>query len=95
MRRKLINLEIAHEGLYEDIPENLIEQWMPYVANEIIASAFVYAIYTMHIAKLTGVRMKEFLSLSVLRWIFFRSIRSKDGEPKYTHKDKSLRHFVR
>ena len=45
--------------------------------------------------EITGVSMKDCLSLPGLGWKYFNSLRTEKNEPIYTYNDKYMRWFVR
>ena len=46
-------------------------------------------------SKITGIGMKDCLSLLSLVWNVFISLRLKNTEPQYTYTDNFVRHFLR
>ena len=72
-----------------------INEWLPYVKNYVLCTAFSYARYLKAMEELTGFSMKDCLSLPGLRVKYFNSLRTEQNEPIYTYNDKYMRWFVR
>ena len=60
------------------------DEWLDFIKNDFICAAYSYASYSKYIQKLTGFGMKDCLSLPVLGWKFFNSLREEDNERFYT-----------
>ena len=72
-----------------------IDEWLPYVKNDFLCTAYSYARYIKAMEEITGFSMKDCLSLPGLGWKYFNSLRTKEDEPIYTYNDKYMRWFVR
>ena len=72
-----------------------INEWLPYVKNDVLRTAFSYARYFKAMEEITGFSMKDFLSLPGLGLKYFNCLRTEEDEPIYTFNDKYMRHFVR
>ena len=72
-----------------------INDWLPYVKNDVLCTAFSYARYIKAMEDITGFSMKDCLSLPGLGLKFFNSLATEQDEPIYTHNDKYMRWFVR
>ena len=72
-----------------------INEWLPYVKNDVLCTAFSYARYIKAMEEITGFSMKDCLSAPGLGWKSFNSMRDEHDEPIYTFNDKYLRWFVR
>ena len=70
-------------------------EWLDYVKNDVICTAFSYARYIKVMEKNTGFSMKHCLSLPRLGWKYFNSLRTEEDEPIYTYNDKYMKWFVR
>ena len=66
-----------------------------YVKNDVLCPAYSYARYNKAMEEITGFSMKDCLSLPVLGWKSFDSLRTEEDEPIYTYNDKYMRWFVR
>ena len=77
--------------------ENYIDEkdeWLPYVKNDVLCTAFCHARYSKAMERITEFGMKDCLSLPGLGWKNFNSLRTED-EPIYTYNDKCMRHILR
>ena len=83
------------DEIYEDTWEEKEYEWLPYVVNDVLPTAFCYARYTMGMEELTGFGMKNSLTLPSLANNFFNSLRNENDEPIYTYTDPFMRNFVR
>ena len=63
------------------------DDWLPYVKNDILCTAFNYARYIKAMEEITGFSMKDCLSLPGLGWKNFISLRTGEHEPIYTYND--------
>ena len=70
-------------------------EWLDYVKNDVICTAFSYARYSKAIEEATGFGMNDCLSLPGLGWKYFNSLRKEQDESIYTYNDKYMRWFVR
>ena len=75
---------MEHDERYEDTWETRENEWLPYVKNEVLSTAFCYARYTMGVEELTGFGMKNSLTLPLLANIFCNNLRDENDEPIYT-----------
>ena len=65
------------------------DEWLPYVKNDVLCTAFCYARYSKAMEEITGFSMKDCLSLPALGWKYFNSLRTEEDEPIYTYNDNS------
>ena len=94
-QKKLLKKELEHDDIYEDTWEARESEWLPYVKNDVLSTAFCYAKYTMGMEKLTEFGMKNSLTLPALANKYFNSLREENDEPIYTYTDPFMRNFVR
>ena len=71
------------------------DEWLPYVEDDVLCTAFCYSRYFKSMEKLTGFLLKDCLSLPGLGFKYFNSLRTEKDEPIYTYNDKYMRCFVR
>ena len=71
------------------------DEWLPYVKQDVLCTAFSYARYIKAMEEITGFSVKDCLSLPGLGWKYFNSLRTEEDEPIYTYTDKYMRWFVR
>ena len=70
-------------------------EWLDYIKNDVLCTAFSYARYSKAMEDFTGFSMKDCLSLPGLGWKYFNSLRTEEDEPIYTYNDQYMRWFVR
>ena len=95
LQESLLKKELEHDEIYEDTWESKENEWLPYVKNDVLSTAFCYAKYTMGMEELTEFGMKNSLTLPSLANKYFNSLRDENDEPIYTYTDPFMRNFVR
>ena len=95
LQESLLKKELEHDEIYEDTWVAKEIEWLFYVKNDVLSTAFCYARYTMGMEELTGFGMKNSLTLPSLANKNFNSLRDENGEPFYTYTDPIMRNFVR
>ena len=70
------------------------DEWLDYVKQDILCTAFGYARYCKAMRELAGFSMKDSLSVPGLGWRDFISLRDESDEPIYSFNDKYMRWFV-
>ena len=91
----LLKQELEHDEIFEENWEEKENQWLPYLENDVLSTAFSYARYSKGMEELTGFGMKNSLTLPSLANKYFNSLRDESDEPIYTYNDEFMRHFVR
>ena len=91
----LLKQKLEHDEIYEDNWEEKENEWLPYLKNDALSTAFSYARYSKGMEELTGFGMKNSLTLPSLANKYFNSLRDESDEPIYTYNDECMRHFVR
>ena len=66
LQESLLRKEIEHDEIYEDIREAKEKEWLPYVKNDVLSTAFCYARYTMGMEELTNFGMKKEFNFTVV-----------------------------
>ena len=100
-RRKLktttfvIETRKGDDEFYEVTWEEKENEWLPYVKNDVLSTAFCFARYTIGMEELTGFCMENSLTLPSLANKQFNSLRDENDEPIYTYTDPFMRNFVR
>ena len=84
-----------HDGIDKNNWKDKKDEWLPYVKNNVLCTAYSYARYIQAMEEITGFSMKDCLSLPGLVWKYFNSLRIEEDEPIYTYNDKHMRCFVR
>ena len=95
LQESLLEKELEHDETHEDTYEAKENEWLPYVKNDVLSTAFCYARYTMGMEELTEFGMKNSLTLPSLANKYFNSLRDEDDEPIYTYTDPFMRNFLR
>ena len=95
LQESLLKKELEHDEIFEDTWEARENEWLPYVKNDVLSTAFCYARYTMGMEELTEFGMKNSLTLPSLANKYFNSLRDENDEPIYTYTDPFMRNFVR
>ena len=95
LQKELIKTEINHNEVYSDTWKDKKSEWLPYVKNDVLCTAFSYARYIKAMEEITGFSMKDCLSLPGVGWKYFNSLRTEEDEPIYTYNDKYTRWFIR
>ena len=95
LQKELLKTEINHNEVYSDTWKDKKSEWLPYVKNDVLCTAFSYARYIKAMEEITKFTMKDCLSLPGLGWKYFNSLRTEEDEPIYTYNDKYMRWFVR
>ena len=95
LQKELLNTEMDHNEVYSDTWKDKKSEWLPYVKNAVLCTAFSYARYIKAMEEITGFSMKDCLSLPGLGWKYIYSLRTEEDEPIYTYNDKYMRWFVR
>ena len=95
LQEKLLNKELEHDEIFEDNWEEKENEWLPYLKNDVLSTAFSYARYSKRMDELTGFGMKNSLTLPALAIKNFNSLRDENDEPIYTYNDEFIGHFVR
>ena len=84
-----------HEKIDGKNFKDKIDEWLPYIKNDVLCTSFSYAKYCKALEEITGFSMKDCLSAPGLGWKYFNSMRDENDEPIYTYNDKYMRLFVR
>ena len=95
LQKELLKTKMDHDEVYSDTWKDKKSEWLPYVKNDVLCTAFSYARYIKAMEEITGFSMKDCLSLPGLGWKYFNSLRTEEDEPIYTYNDKYMRWFVR
>ena len=95
LQQNLRKKELKHDEISEDSWKEKENEWLPYVKNDVLLTAFCYARYTMGMEELTEFGMKNSLTLPSLANKHFNGLRDENDEPIYTYTDPFMRNFVR
>ena len=58
-----------------------ISDWLPYVKNDVLCTAFSYARYCKAMKEITGFSVRDCLSVPGLGLNYFESLRTEEDEP--------------
>ena len=95
LQNNLLKTEMNHDEIDENNWRSKKSEWLDYVKNDVLCTAFSYARCSEAMKEITGFSMKDCFSLPGLGWKHFNSLRTEEDEPVYIHIDKYMRHFVR
>ena len=84
-----------HDEIYEDTREEKENDWLPYLRNDVLSTAFTYAEYAKGMEEILGFGMKILLNLPSLSKKYLNSLRDENDEHIYTYNDEHMRYFVR
>ena len=87
--------ELEHDEIFEDNWEEKENQWLPYLKNDVLSTAFSYPRFSKGMEEVTGFGLKNCLTLPSLANKYFNSLRDESDEPIYTYNNEYMRHFVR
>ena len=91
----LLEKELEHDEIFEDNWEEKETEWLPYLKNYVLSTAFSYARHSKGMEELIEFGMKNSLTLPALANKSFSSLRDESDEPIYTYNDEFMRLFVR
>ena len=91
----LLKQELEHDEIYEETWKAKENEWLPFVKNDVLSTAFCYARYTKGKEEITNFEMKNSLTLPSLANNYFNSLRDENEELVYTYTDPFMRTFVR
>ena len=63
LQEELLKTETNHDEVYSDIWKTKKSEWLDYVKNDVLYTAFSYARYTKAMKEITGFSLKDCLSL--------------------------------
>ena len=91
----LLKQEFEHDESSQDNWEEKENEWLPYLKNDVLSTAFSFARYTKGMEELTGFGMRNSITLPSLANKYFKSLRDENDEPSYFYNDPLMRNFVR
>ena len=95
LQKELLKSEMDHDGVDGNNYKDKTDEWLPYVKNDVLCTAFSYARYCKAMEDITGFSMKECLSFPGVGWKYFNSLRTEEDEPINTYNDQYMRWFIR
>ena len=94
-QESLFKPELEHDEIYEDNWEEKEFEWLPYLKNAMLSTAFSYSRYSKRMEELTRFGMKKSLILPSLASKNFNSLGDESEEPIYAYYDEFMRHFAK
>ena len=88
VQKETLKREMNHDEIDGTKYKNKKTEWLDYVKNDVLCTAFCYARYSKAIEEITGFSRKDCLSLPGLGWKYFNSLSTEEDEPIYTYNDK-------
>ena len=73
-----------HDEIFEDTWEDKENEWLPYLKNNMLSTAFSCARYGKRMGELTGFGLKNILTLPSSANKYFNSLRDENNAPIYT-----------
>ena len=95
LQKEILKTEMNHDEVDGKNYKDKRNEWLPYVKNDVLCTAFCYARYCKAMVEITGFSMKDCLSLPGIGLKYFKNLRTEDDEPIFTYNDKYMRDFVR
>ena len=84
LQKELLKTEMNHDEVDGDKYKDKINEWLPYVRNDVLCTAFSYARYIKAMEEITGFSMKDCLSLLGLGLKNFNTLGTEQDKPIYT-----------
>ena len=94
LQKELLKTEMNHAEIDYNNYKDKKDEWLDYVKQDVLCTAFSYALYCKAVEETTGFSMKDCLSAPGLIWRKFNSMRDDNDEPIYTCNEKYMRNFV-
>ena len=77
LQKEKLRTEMNHDEVYSDTWEDKKHEWVDYVKNDVLCTAFSYdARYSKAMKEITGFSMKDCSSLPGLGWKYFNISRT-------------------
>ena len=77
LQKELLKTEMNHDEVDGNKNKKKKDEWLPFVKQHVLCTAFCYARYSKSVQEITGFSMKYCLSLPGLGWKFFNSLRTE------------------
>ena len=95
LHKELLKTEMNHDEVDYNNYKDKKYEWLVFVKNDVLCTAFSYARYCKAMGEITGFSIKDCLSAPGLGWKYLNSMRDENDEPIYTYNDKYMRCFVK
>ena len=76
LQKEILKIEMDHDEIDGNNYRRKINEWLPYVKNDVLCTAFSYARYCKAIQEITGFSMKDCLSVPGLGLKYINSLRT-------------------
>ena len=91
LQKDFLKTKMNHDEVDGNNYKDKINEWLPYVKNDVFCTAFSYARYIKAMEEITGFSMKECLNLPGVGLKYFISSKTEQQEPIYTYNDRYMR----
>ena len=91
----LLKQELQQNEIFEELWEARENEWLAYVKDDVLSTAFRYARYTTGMEELSIFGMKNCLTLPSLANKYFNNLGDGNDDLIYTYTDLFMRNFVR
>ena len=95
LQKELSKTEMNHDEMDEKSWRGEKDEWVDYVKNDVLCTAFSYARSSKAMEEITEISMKDCVSIPGLAWKYYNRLRTEEDELIYTYNDKYMRYFVR
>ena len=95
LQRELLKEEMDEDEVFEDIWMDKKYEWIDFLKNDVLCTTLSCPRYGKGMEEITGFRMKNKLTLPLLVWKHFNTLRDESDEPIFTHGDKYMRWIER
>ena len=84
LQKELLKTELNHDEIDYNNYKDEKDEWLDYVKQDVLCTAFSFARYCKVMAGIAGFSMKDSLSAPGLGWKYFNSLRTDEDERIYT-----------
>ena len=74
LQKEILKTEMNHDEVSSDTWRDKKSEWLDYIKNDLLCTAFCYARYSKAVEEITRFSMKHCLSLPELGWKYFNSL---------------------
>ena len=91
LQKEFLKIEMNHDEVDGNTYRDKINEWLPYVKNDVLCTGFRYARYCKAMQEISGFSMKDCLSVPGLGLKYINSLRTEKDEIIYPYNDKYMR----
>ena len=95
LQKEILETEMNHDETDSNNYKDKKDEWLDYVENDVLCTAFSYARLSNAMKDNSGFSMKDCLSSPGRGWKYFNSLRTEEDKPIYIYNDKYMRWFTR